>query len=66
MANNRTTPPLDVKLTFDTAANLLDVLTAQSVHAQRAAEEGYPSLLGQMEKLMPLFHHLRNYVEKAS
>ena len=60
------TPPLNVNLTFETAANLLDILTAQSVHSLRCAEQGQSALQQQFQKISPLFHHLREYVEKNS
>lgn len=66
MAKLKTTPNLPFNLKFETAASLLDILTASSVHAQREADAGHPALLKQFETIEPLFHHIRVYVEQNS
>jgi hypothetical protein len=66
MTKAKPTQPLEFKLSYDTAACLLDILTAQSVHAIRAEKEGFPSLMEQWKKVEPLFHYVKQYVEKAT
>ncbi len=48
---------------YDTACSLVDVLSAQYVHAQRLAQEGHPTLLEQWEDIKPFYLALLSYVD---
>jgi hypothetical protein len=62
----KATKPLEFKLTFETAASLLDVLTGVSVRAIREQEQKHESLMHQWKTIEPLFHYIRQYVDDNS
>ncbi len=66
LGHTKSTAPLAVKVRFDTVCSLVDVLTAQLVHAQRLAEQGMPTLLEQWEDIKPLYLAMVQYVDTNS
>ena len=57
------TPPLEIRLGYDTAASLQHLILAQMVHADEAEREGFPAMKEHTQILQPLLNRLSIYLE---
>jgi hypothetical protein len=61
-----TAPSFQFGLTFDTAASLHHLMTAQYVHAEQCAEEGFPILKECFGTVDKFYQALSTYLDKYS
>jgi hypothetical protein len=61
-----TAPTFQFGLSFDTAASLHHLISAQIVHAQHAANEGFPILLECTKTVDKFYIALSNYLDQYS
>lgn len=57
-------PPLEFRLSYDTASSLQHLILAQIVHAQQESEKGFPILLKNLETIQPFLNKLSQYLQE--
>ena len=60
----RNTPPIEFKLSYETAANIHDILTQQSVHVETIGKSA--ALKDQFDQIKSFYNYLTLYLEKYS